>query len=81
MGFSETRVQKPSIIGGVFKHTFIYEGDKKIVRVHPLCDCIKSNIKGSNYTFWYKVKNSSLKIIVIHYADDSRDFLEMQAIL
>ena len=81
MGFSETRVQKPSIIGSVFKHTFVYNGDKDIVRVHPLCDCIKSKVKDSEYTFWYKVANSSLKIIVIHYSDDSRDFLEMQAVL
>ena len=81
MAFSENRVQKPAIIGGVFRHTFTYNGDKKIVRVHPLCNCIKSNIKDPSYTFWYKIKDSSLKVIVIHYADDTRDFLEMQAIL
>lgn len=81
MEFSEQRIQKQVPIGSIFKHTFIHEGDKKIDRANPLCNCMKSTIKEPYYTFWYKVKNTSLKVIVITYADGSKDFLEMQAII
>ncbi len=79
MEFSEQRIQKQVDIGSIFRHTFTHIGENKIDRVNPLCNCIKSNIKHPYYTFWYKVKNSSLKIIVVSYADGSKDFLEMQA--
>lgn len=79
MEFSEKRIQKQVPKGSVFKHTFVHIGEKKIDRVNPLCSCVKSNINHPYYTFWYKVKSSSLKIIVITYHDDSKDFLEMQS--
>ena len=79
MDFSEQRIQKQVHIGNTFKHTFVYQGDKEISRVNPLCTCIKYNVKHPYYTFWYKVKNTSLKVIVITYSDGSKDFLEMQA--
>jgi hypothetical protein len=81
MEFSEQRIQKQIPIGNIFKHTFTYNGEKKIDRVNPLCNCIKSNITHPYYTFWYKVKNTSLKVIVITYSDGSKDFLELQATL
>lgn len=79
MEFFEQKIQKKVNIGGILKHTFIHTGENKIDRVNPLCDCIKSKIEHPYYTFWYKVKNTSSKVIVITYIDGSKDFLEMQA--
>jgi len=81
MGFSETKVRKSALMGSTLKHTFVYNGDKTIKRVHPLCDCVKFNINHPEYTFWFKVKSNSNKIIVITYNDESKDFLELQAII
>lgn len=80
MAFFENKIIKKVNIGGIFRCTFKYDGDNNIRRVNPLCNCIKSSIEHPNYTFWYKVKNSNRKIVVITYDDESKDFLEMQAI-
>lgn len=81
MGFSETRVQKSVLIGETFKHTFTYNGDKKITRINPVCKCVKFKVNHPNYTFWYTVKSNSLKVIVVTYNDDTKDFLELKPLI
>jgi hypothetical protein len=80
MGFLQNNIQKTVTKGGHFRHTFIYNGSKKITRINPLCDCVKYKINLPELTFWYKVNKTTTKIVVITYDDESSDFLQLQSI-
>lgn len=83
MEWSETIADKGTVnIGETITHTFIYNGDKQIKKVVPLCDCIKSSVHGNRYMFTIKVKTKAKKIskmIEVRYTDDTRTYLIIKA--
>lgn len=85
-GWSETTfdsgvVKKNSIIS----HTFIYNGDKTIKRIVPLCSCLKVTNHHPKYTIWMRARNKTddlkkiTKMVEVRYTDDSRSFLIIKA--
>ena len=78
MGFSQKIVNQTVNKGGMFRHTFTHDNDKKIMRINPLCSCIKYSVSMPDITFWYKANKTTTKIVVITYDDESSDFLQLQ---
>lgn len=79
MEFSETRIKQEVEKNGIYKAVFTHVGNKQIKRINPLCKCIKFKINLPEITFWYKVNQTSNKIVVITYDDNTTDFLELQS--
>ena len=81
MGFLQKTVQQTISKGSMFRHTFTHDNDKKIIRINPLCSCVKYTVNMPNITFWYKANKTTTKIVVITYDDESSDFLQLQTII
>lgn len=86
MVWSETIVDKGIVPkNSTITHKFIYNGDKQIKKIVPLCSCIKTTIHHPEYSFKIKAKNNQdqnkhiSKMIEVHYTDGTRSFLIIKA--
>lgn len=64
---------------------FTYNGDKEILEIEPLCNCVGFSRNENKLSVWWKVKQNpkesyqSEKIIAVTYKDNSIDDLTLKA--
>lgn len=71
--------------GTVLTHSFKYSGNKEVLEVEPLCNCINARFINNALSITWKtnknVHNSyeSVKVIMITYVDGSVDDITVKA--
>lgn len=65
--------------------TFIYSGDKEVLEIEPLCNCVGYTFKDNVLKLRWKIKQNpprsydSKKVVMITYKDQTIDDLTLKA--